>query len=61
MPTYEYECSSCMSRFDLVRKLGERDEPTKCPECGHEDNHKRPVTPAALYFKGAWYTTKKEY
>jgi putative FmdB family regulatory protein len=33
MPTYEYECNSCLARFE--KRQGMNDEPLRiCPECG---------------------------
>ncbi len=34
MPIYEYECMDCGHRFELNRKINERDSPAKCPKCG---------------------------
>jgi putative FmdB family regulatory protein len=34
MPFYEYTCNRCATRFELIRRLAERDEPTVCPSCG---------------------------
>jgi putative FmdB family regulatory protein len=33
MPTYEYECKTCSSRFEVFQSMS--DEPIKkCPKCG---------------------------
>ena len=34
MPLYQFECDSCHTKFDDLRKYDERDEPAECPECG---------------------------
>lgn len=34
MPLYQYECESCHTQFDDIRKYDQRDEPAECPECG---------------------------
>jgi putative FmdB family regulatory protein len=34
MPIYEYYCSRCGGRFELLRPLSRRDEPATCP-AGH--------------------------
>lgn len=35
MPTYEYECESCLHRFEAVQKMS--DAPlAECPECGEK-------------------------
>ena len=33
MPTYAFDCRAC-GRFDAVRSIARRDEPTRCPHCG---------------------------
>ncbi len=34
MPVYEYECQSCKYKTEKLRKMGERDSPLECGECG---------------------------
>ncbi|MBI4459675.1 MAG: zinc ribbon domain-containing protein [Acidobacteria bacterium] len=53
MPLYEYECSACGRRFELLQKFS--DEPAKvCIQCGGPVN--RLISPSALQFKGSgWY------
>jgi putative FmdB family regulatory protein len=36
MPTYEYRCRACDTRFELRRPMAESDAPAACPE-GHDD------------------------
>ena len=36
MPTYEYECSVCGSRFNRLRPVADRSAPTPCPSCSSE-------------------------
>lgn len=36
MPIYEYECSSCNSKFELLRSMSRVDEDADCPECNHQ-------------------------
>lgn len=36
MPLYEYRCSSCGSRFEVLRRMGQGSEGLACPQCGHE-------------------------
>ena len=33
MPIYEYGCKKCGNKFELVRRLGKRDDPAPCPNC----------------------------
>lgn len=35
MPLYLYECNTCGERFEMVRKVSERDEEVECT-CGGE-------------------------
>ncbi len=34
MPLYEYYCTRCDDRFDLLRPAGRMDDPAECPQ-GH--------------------------
>jgi putative FmdB family regulatory protein len=36
MPTYEYRCPTCETRFEVRRPMAESDAPAVCPE-GHPD------------------------
>ena len=36
MPVYEYECTKCGERFELVRRISDSDSEIKCPKCGKE-------------------------
>ncbi len=40
MPFYEYFCKKCGSKFDLMRRLAERDDPAACPDCGAKSTHR---------------------
>ena len=33
MPTYEFTCPKCTTRFDLNRPMSKAGAPAKCPEC----------------------------
>ena len=33
MPVYEYTCPDCAARFDLRRRMSQRDMSTQCPKC----------------------------
>ena len=33
MPIYEYCCSKCNNKFELLRTLSQSDEDTSCPQC----------------------------
>ena len=34
MPIYEYECTKCGEKFDLLRNITDSDQEIKCPRCG---------------------------
>jgi putative FmdB family regulatory protein len=33
MPTYEYTCPDCLTRFDMRRRMSQRDMMVECPDC----------------------------
>jgi putative FmdB family regulatory protein len=40
VPLYEYHCSSCGSRFELLRRMGQGSEGVACPQCGRSEVEK---------------------
>jgi putative FmdB family regulatory protein len=34
MPTYDFRCTACGERFEVVSSIAERDEKSVCPSCG---------------------------
>jgi len=34
MPIYEYKCSSCGHRFDVLQRIGADGSDLNCPSCG---------------------------
>ena len=55
MPLYEYECSACKHRFELIQKFSAK-QATKCVRCGAPA--KRVLSTSAIHFKGTgWYVT----
>jgi putative FmdB family regulatory protein len=36
MPLYEYVCSQCGCKFELIRPIGRSNEAAPCPSCQHE-------------------------
>jgi len=34
MPIYEYKCSSCGHRFDVLQRIGADGSDLTCPSCG---------------------------
>ncbi|MGB0132947.1 FmdB family zinc ribbon protein [Dokdonella sp.] len=61
MPIYEFECSSCQTRFERLQKLSDAD-PDTCPECGKQTVRRRLTAPAFRLSGSGWYETdfKKE-
>jgi putative FmdB family regulatory protein len=35
MPIYEYQCSKCAHRFEMIQGASEKDCKIICPRCGH--------------------------
>ena len=33
MPLYEFTCTECKKKFELIRSLSERDDECECPHC----------------------------
>lgn len=33
MPLYEYQCQTCGSTFELLRRMRDGDDDLKCPRC----------------------------
>ena len=56
MPLYEYECSACGHRFELIRRFADPPADT-CTACGQGPVRKLLSAPA-VHFKGTgWYVT----
>jgi len=55
MPLYEYRCSQCFRRVEIIQKVG--DAPLeKCQVCGGA--MKKVISSPAIQFKGSgWYIT----
>lgn len=52
MALYEYKCSDCEKRFELMRPMNAADERAECPECGGMESRRlissfASVTPGA--------------
>ena len=41
MPMYEYICSGCSTKFELLRAYSERDDSCKCIYCNKKGKMKR--------------------
>jgi len=54
MPTYEYRCKACGSRFEEFQKMS--DDPVEtCPECGEPEAERLMSAGAGLVFKGSGF------
>jgi putative FmdB family regulatory protein len=55
MPLYEYDCSGCQKRLEIIQKFS--DSPlTTCPECG--GNLSKALSLGSFQLKGTgWYNT----
>ncbi|MDR3385457.1 MAG: zinc ribbon domain-containing protein [Rudaea sp.] len=56
MPIYEFECSTCATRFDRLQKLSDPD-PSACPECGEPTVKRRLTAPSFRLAGSGWYET----
>ncbi|MGQ9618595.1 MAG: FmdB family zinc ribbon protein [Candidatus Aminicenantia bacterium] len=55
MPLYEYRCSECGEKFEIIQKISDASL-KKCPSCGGA--LKKLFSPPMLQFKGSgWYIT----
>lgn len=55
MPIYEYVCSSCQAKLELIQKMDDP-APATCPSCGAEQTMGRLVSRSSFQLKGGgWY------
>ncbi len=55
MPMYEYECTKCHHRFEVIQKFSDAPR-TKCPKC--KGPLQKLLSAPAIQFKGTgWYVT----
>ena len=52
LPTYEYECNCCSSRFERKQSFSDSD-PVSCPLCGSKTQ--RIFSPVPIIFKGSGF------
>ena len=53
MPIYEYECTSCMYRFEKLVRIGADAPP--CPECEASEVRKLVSASGFILKGGGWY------
>jgi putative FmdB family regulatory protein len=58
VPIYEYVCSACHHRTDILHGIYE-DGPAFCPSCGAEGSMRKAFAPPAIHFKGSGWAKKE--
>ncbi len=48
MPFYEYRCADCLSQFELLRSITQRDTSAECPDCGSAQSSRMISLPMAF-------------
>jgi putative FmdB family regulatory protein len=56
MPIYDYECSSCGHKAEVMRKISAASLEA-CPECGKETFAKQVSAPSFQLTGSGWYAT----
>ncbi|HEY7589677.1 MAG TPA: zinc ribbon domain-containing protein [Candidatus Limnocylindrales bacterium] len=57
MPVYEYRCTSCGHRTDILHGINEPG-PKFCPSCGTEGSMRKVLSPPSIVFKGSGWARK---
>jgi putative FmdB family regulatory protein len=57
MPIYEYRCTSCGHRTDIVHGINDPG-PAYCPACGAEATMRKQFAPPAIHYKGSGWAKK---
>lgn len=57
MPIYDYICSNCRHRLEVIHGIHE-DGPRFCPACGAEGTMTKAMTTPAVHFKGSGWAKK---
>ncbi len=52
MPIYEYQCSQCNDRHEIIQRISD-DPLTHCPKCGGD--MKKLISSPAIQFKGSGF------
>ena len=56
MPIYDYQCTSCGHKAEVMRKISAASTET-CPECGAETFSKQLSAPSFQLSGSGWYAT----
>jgi putative FmdB family regulatory protein len=54
VPLYEYCCTTCRSRFEVLQRVGQGAEGLACPECGKTEVEKEFSTFASPVASGGF-------
>ena len=57
MPIYDYLCSSCGERTEVIHGI-DAPGPRFCPACGAEDTLRKAFAPPTVHFKGSGWAKK---
>ena len=57
MPIYEYRCSACGHRTEILHGIND-DGPRFCPACGAEGTLRKAITAPSIVFKGSGWAKK---
>jgi putative FmdB family regulatory protein len=57
MPIYEYACTACDHRTDILHGLNDPG-PLFCPSCGKEGTMRKLFAPPTIHFKGSGWAKK---
>lgn len=58
MPIYEYVCSACSHRTDILHGVHDAG-PTFCPACGAVGTMRKAFAPPTIHFKGSGWAKKE--
>lgn len=60
MPVYEYHCSACGHRIDILHGFNDSG-PNFCPACGAEGTMRKAFAPPTIVFKGSGWAKKERH
>jgi putative FmdB family regulatory protein len=57
MPIYDYVCSTCRHRVEVIHGIHDAG-PRFCPSCGADGTMRKALVPPAIHFKGSGWAKK---
>jgi putative FmdB family regulatory protein len=57
MPIYEYVCTACDHRADILQGINDPG-PKFCPSCGREGTMRKQFAPPTIHYKGSGWAKK---